>query len=413
MHTKMNKARGPLIMDNPEHQKIVDSLGAAADSRRRFLKAAMTAGAAVSAGGLMLPRFAHAVAPEIAYPLGKKPVANDIQGAIKFWLAELSKAAPDTGSDVRLSAAEKSELKSMKLTVGHTWYGLFVPAVAGWNRFWGADVDEWAAKKVVYDVQGKPERDVAGVQLMLEQKTPIVGTLAVDWVVMSEAMRKLHAADVPSTSVITPSSAYFPTTSTIMSDQVENARSLVLPMAKRLRAEGNKEADVVLLTAKSPAFYDVTRNKGFYEGIKSDEVQQVCKMKVVAERPVATGTQDAQAVTASILQQFPKVKCIAALGHWFAGSSAAIRDAGRKDVFVIAFDLDQATAADLLTGGWPVHTTYSLPIAQSSHRDADIMGKILLGKKVPLLVKTIGTTTTPENVAEAWAHDWNGEKPPF
>jgi ABC-type sugar transport system substrate-binding protein len=231
--------------------------------------------------------------------------------------------------------------------------------------------------------------------------------------VMSEAMRKLHAATVPSTSVITPSSAYFPTTSTIMSDQVENARSLVLPMAKRLRAEGNKEADVVLLTAKSPAFYDVTRNKGFYEGIKSDEVQQVCKMKVVAERPVATGTQDAQAVTASILQQFPKVKCIAALGHWFAGSSAAIRDVGRKDVFVIAFDLDQATAADLLTGGWPVHTTYSLPIAQSSHRDADIMGKILLGKKVPLLVKTIGTTTTPENVAEAWAHDWNGEKPPF
>lgn len=412
MHTRMNKARVRPILDNPEHQKIIDTLGAIADGRRRFMRAAM-AGAAMSAGGLMLPRFAHAVAPEVAYPLGKKPIASDIQGAIKFWLAELARAAPDTGSDVKLTAAEKAELKAMKLTVGHTWYGLFVPAVAGWNRFWGADVDEWAAKKVVYDVQGKPERDIAGVQLMVEQKMSIVGTLAVDWVVMSEAMRKLHGANVPSTSVITPSSAYLPTTSTIMSDQVENARSLVLPMAKRLRAEGNKECDVVLLTAKSPAFYDVTRNKGFYEGIKSDEVQQVCKMKVVAERPVATGTQDAQAVTASILQQFPNVKCIAALGHWFAGSSAAIRDAGRKDVFVIAFDLDQATAADLLTGGWPVYTTYSLPIAQSSHRDADIMGKILLGKKVPLLVKTIGTTTTPENVAEAWAHDWNGEKPPF
>ena len=412
MYSKMSKAQARRIMDNPEHQKIIDSLGAAEESRRRFMRAAV-AGAAMSAGGLMLPRLSQAVAPEIAYPLGKKPIASDIQGAIKFWLAELAKAAPDTGAEVKLTAAEKSELKAMKLTVGHTWYGLFVPAVAGWNRFWGAYVDEWAAKKVVYDVQGKPERDVAGVQLMLEQKIPIVGTLAVDWVVMSEAMRKLHAANVPSTSVITPSSAYFPTTSTIMSDQVENARSLVLPMAKRLRAEGNKECDVVLLTAKSPAFYDVTRNKGFYEGIKSDEVQQVCKMKVVAERPVATGTQDAQAVTSSILQQFPNVKCIAALGHWFAGASAAIRDAGRKDVFVIAFDLDQATAADLLTGGWPVYTTYSLPIAQSSHRDADIMGKILLGKKVPLLVKTIGTTTTPENVAEAWAHDWNGEKPPF
>ncbi len=411
MFTRMNLANYRPEFDNPQHQEIFDALGEIAIARRRFLKAA----AAVSAGGLMLPRLAQAIAvpPEVAYPLGTKQIAPDIQGAIKFWLTELSKAAPDTGAEVRLTAEEKAQLKAMKPTVGHTWYGLFVPAVAGWNRFWGADVDQWAAKKVVYDVQGKPERDVAGVQLMLEQKVPIVGTLAVDWVVMSEAMRKLHAANAPSTSVITPSSAYFPTTSTIMSDQVENARSLVLPMAKRLRAEGNKEADVVLLTAKSPAFYDVTRNKGFYEGIKSDEVQQVCKMKVVAERPVATGTQDAQAVTASILQQFPNVKCIAALGHWFAGSSAAIRDAGRKDVFVIAFDLDQATAADLLTGGWPVYTTYSLPIAQSSHRDADIMGKLLLGKKVPLLVKTIGTTTTPENVAEAWAHDWNGEKPPF
>lgn len=412
MYTKINTSRGRPIMDNPEHQKIVDSLGAIAESRRRFMRAVM-AGAAMSAGGLMLPRLAQGVAPEIAYPLGKKPIAGDIQGAIKFWLNELSHAAPDTGSDVKLTAAEKSELKAMKLTVGHTWYGLFVPAVAGWNRFWGAEVDQWAAKKVVYDVQGKPERDVAGVQLMLEQKVLIVGTLAVDWVVMSEAMRKLHAANVPSTSVITPSSAYFPTTSTIMSDQVENARSLVLPMAKRLRAEGVKECEVVLLTAKSPAFYDVTRNKGFYEGIKSDEVQQLCKMKVVAERPVATGTQDAQAATSAILQQFPKVKVIAALGHWFAGASAAIRDAGRKDVFVIAFDLDQATAADLLTGGWPVNVTYSLPIAQSSHADAAIMGKILLGKKVPLLVKTIGTTTTSENVAEAWAHDWNGEKPTF
>lgn len=411
MSEKMRKMPGHLIMDNPEHQKIIDSLGAAERSRRQFMK--MAAAMSAMGGSILLPRFAQAVSPEIAYPLGKKPIAPDIQGAIEFWLKELDNAAPDTGDYAKLTDAEKSQLKAMKLTVGHTWYGLFVPAVAGWNRFWGAAVDEWAAKKVVYDVQGKPERDVAGVQLMIEQKIPIVGTLAVDWVVMSEAMRKLHAANVPSTSTITPSSAFFPTTSTIMSDQVENARSLVLPMAKRLRAEGYKEADVVLLTAKSPAFYDVTRNKGFYEGIKSDAVQQICKMKVVAERPVATGTQDAQAVTASILQQFPNVKCIAALGHWFAGSSAAIRDAGRKDVFVIAFDLDQAVAADLLTGGWPVYTTYSLPIAQTAHADAAIMGKIMLGKKVPLMVKTIGTTTTPENVVEAWAHDWNGEKPNF
>ena len=40
-------------------------------------------------------------------------------------------------------------------------------------------------------------------------------------------------------------------------------------------------------------------------------------------------------------------------------------------------------------------------------------GRLLLASKVPLLVKTIGTTTTSENVAEAWGHDWNGEMPTF
>ena len=78
-----------------------------------------------------------------------------------------------------------------------------------------------------------------------------------------------------------------------------------------------------------------------------------------------------------------------------------------------AFDLDGGTAADLLTGGWPVHVTYSIPIAQSAIADANLMGKIMLGNRVPLMVNSYGTVTTSDNVAEAWAHDWNGEELPF
>ena len=55
----------------------------------------------------------------------------------------------------------------------------------------------------------------------------------------------------------------------------------------------------------------------------------------------------------------------------------------------------------------------SLPIAQSGIADANVMGKILLGKSVPLVVKPRGTVTTPDNVAEAWAHDWGGEELPW
>jgi predicted dinucleotide-binding enzyme len=383
-----------------------------APHRRRFLQqTALTGAMALTIGRLA---GARANAAEMnPYPMGTKPIADNIEGAVKFWLDAMKDAAPDNSSDVVLTAGEIAELKSMKPKVGHTWYGFFVPAIEGWNRFWEKGVSEWAASHTSFDVQGKPDRDIAGVQLMIQQQIPVIGTLAVDWVVFSEAMRKMHEANVASTSVVAPSSAYFPTTSTIMPDQTQNARDLVMPIAKKLAAEGIKEADIVLLTIKTPAFFDIARTIGFKEGVKSPEVQAVCKLNIVAEKPVAAGVEEAQAATAAALQQYPKAHVIAALGHWYAGASAAIRDAGRKDVWVIAFDLDKGTAADLLTGGWPVYATYSLPIAQTGRADANVMGKILLGKRVPLIVKTVGTVTTPENVDKSWAANWGGEKIPF
>jgi hypothetical protein len=382
-------------------------------NRRRFLSSAAIAGSALAfSGGLDFGR-ARAAGAIQAYPFGTDPVADTIEGAVKFWLDAMKDAAADDSPDVVLTADEVAELKAMGPKVGHTWYGFFVPAIAGWNRFWEAEVGQWAAEKTVFDVQGKADRDIAGIELMIQQKIPVVGTLAVDWVVFSQAMQKLHAANVASTSVVAPSSAYFPTTSTIMPDQTENARDLVMPMAQKLRGEGYAEADVVMLTVSSPAFFDIARTIGFKQGLALPEVQAVCKMNLVAEQSVAPGTEDAQAATAAALQQYPNAHVVAALGHWYAGASAAIRDAGRQDVWVVAFDLDEGTAVDLLSGGWPVHVTYSLPIAQSGRADAHVMGKILLGKRVPLIVKTTGTVTTPDNVAEAWANDWGGEKLPF
>ncbi len=382
-------------------------------NRRRFLQqTALTGAMAVTMGQLSLggAMAAPAIDP---YPFGTKPVADNIEGAVKFWLDAMKDAAPDTSSDVVLTADEISELKAMKPKVGHTWYGFFVPAIEGWNRFWEKGVSEWAGSHTSFDVQGKPDRDIAGIQLMIQQQIAVVGTLAVDWVVFSEAMRKLHDAKIASTSVVAPSSAYFPTTSTIMPDQTQNARDLVLPIAKKLAAEGIKEADIVLLTVKTPAFFDIARTIGFKDGVKSPEVQALCKLNLVAEKQVAAGVEESQAATAAALQQYPKAHVIAALGHWYAGASAAIRDAGRKDVWVVAFDLDKGTATDLLTGGWPVYVTYSLPIAQTGRADANVMGKILLGKRVPLIVKTVGTVTTPDNVAQSWLDNWGGEKIPF
>lgn len=404
---------GEPILKNPYHRDVVRSLARAALTRRSFLSGVTSITALGALGGSLLAPRMGAAADPVYYPYGTDPIAADIQAAIDFWVDQLMNAVPNDHPDVVLTDDEIADLRSRNLTVGHTWYGLFVPAVAGWDRFWQQEVKKWAGNVVTYDVQGKPERDIAGVQLMIDQGIPIIGSLSVDWIVMGEAMRKMHAANVASVSVAGPASAYYPTTSTCEGNQMEGGRGLVLPMAKKLASEGIRETGVVMLPAKSPAYYDVVRTIGFLQGLEDPEVQEYCKMTLVAEMPVATGTEEALAATAAALRQHPNVHAICAMGHWFAGASAAIRDAGREDVWIMAFDLDQATGIDLLTGGWPTYVTYSLPIAQSSIADANVMGKILLGKKVPTMVNSFGTVTTPENVAEAWAHDWNGEELPF
>ena len=398
---------------NSDGRRIVASIFNARMTRRRLLANVSLGASAIAMYGALGPARVRAVSPVQTYPQRTDPIADSIEGAIQFWLDAMQDAVPDDSSDVVLSADEIAELKAMAPRVGHSWYGFFVPAIVGWNRFWEESVDQWAMEKIVFDVQGKSERDIAAVDLMIQQNVSVIGTLAVDWVVFSEAMRKMHAANVASTSVVAPSSAYFPTTSTIMPDQTENARDLVMPMARKLRDEGIIETDVVLLSISSPTFFDIARTKGFKEGLALPEVREVCKMTLVVEKSVAPGVEDAQAATTAALQQYPNAHVIAALGHWYAGASAAIRDTGRQDAWVIAFDLDEGTAIDLLTGGWPVHVTYSLPIAQSGRADANVMGKILLGNPVPLIVKTVGTVTIADNVEAAWANDWGGEDMPF
>lgn len=385
-------------------------------SRRRVLGQTLLYGTALSAAGagLFRPDIANAASLKInAYPFGTKPVASNIQGAIKFWLDATNDAVPSDSPDVVLTDAEIKQLRSMGVTVGHTWYGFFVPTVAGWNKFWKASVDTWAKRTLIYNVDGKPQRDISGIKLMIDQHVPVVGTLAVDWVEFSAAMRMMHSSNTASTSVVAPSSAYYPTTSTIMPDQVEDYRALVLPMAKKLRSEGIKEADVLLLTVKYPAYFDVARLIGIKQGLSSPEVNSICKMRIIGQKPVGLSTSEGESVTSSAMLQFPKLHVVIGLGPIYIGAAAAIRNAGRKDVWIIASDLDAGVGANLVNGGWPVYVTYSLPIVETGIADANVMGKILLGKKVPLIVRTKGTVTTPENVNEAWKKDWGNTKRPF
>ena len=225
-------------------------------------------------------------------------------------------------------------------------------------------------------------------------------------------MQLLHAAKVATIGLATSPSAYYPPTCTCMMDNVSEYRKLVMPAARLLRSKGYSKVDAVWLIEARPSWFSISRQIGFKQGLDDPKVQEICKINIVETKPVLEEA-DTRAAAAAALQRHPNLHLFIILAHQYAGAVAAIKNAGRQDIWVVASDLDEGTANSLLHGGWPVLITYSLPISGSGNADANVMGKILLGKRVPLIVLSKGTVVTSANVKEAYAHDWGGELLPW
>lgn len=344
---------------------------------------------------------------------GTNAIADNPDDAIKWWLARMKDSSvPDTDPAARLTDAEIAKLKAMGPKVGHSWYDLAIPAVAGWNEFWKAGVSKWAGDVQVYDNQAKPERMLLGTEFQINQGIKVAGSLAFDWILFGKSMKRFHAANVATTSVATSPSAYYPPTAVCMGNDVAEFKKLVMPIAQFFRKKGFNSIDAVWLVEAHPSWFSISRQTGFQQGLDDPEVQKVCKINVVDTKPVLEN-DDTQAASEAALQQHPNIKLFIMLAHQYAGAAAAVRSAGRNDVYVAASDLDEGTASSLLHGDWPILITYSLPISGSGYADANIMGKILLGEKVPLIIVSQGTITTTANVKEAYAKDWGGTQIPW
>lgn len=349
------------------------------------------------------------------YPFkwGTNPIAENPDDAIKWWLARMKDSAvADTDPSVVLTADEINQLKAMKPKVGHSWYDLAIPALGGWNSFWKRGVSQWAGDILVYDNQSKPERMLLGSEFLINRGVHVAGSLSFDWILFGESMKRFHAAKVATTSIATSPSAYFPPTCTCMGDDVAEFAKLAMPIAKFFQSKGFKEVEAVWLVEAHPSWFSISRQTGFQQGLNDPKVQEVCRIKVVDTKPVLEN-EDTQAAAEAALQQHPNLHLFIMLAHQYVGAAAAVRSAGRRDVWVAASDLDEGTATSLLHGGWPIMITYSLPIAGSGLAEANVMGKILLGKNVPLVAVSEGTITTSANVKEAYAKDWGGAKIPW
>jgi ABC-type sugar transport system substrate-binding protein len=347
------------------------------------------------------------------YPNGTDPIAGNPDDAIQWWLKRVKEAgAPDDAPEVLLTEAEKKQLKEMNPRTGHAWYNLSVPAIKGWSDFWIKGVADWSKKPVTYDFQAKPERQALGTDFLINQGVIVAGAMAFDWVLFGDSMKKFHKARVATTSVVAPSSAYYPMTSVCMDDEAAEFEAMAKPTAEFLRSKGYSEVKAVWLVEKSPSWFSISRQLGFKKGIEDPAVQAICKINVVDTKPVGENS-DAQAAAEAALQEHPDIHLFIMLAHQYTGAAAAVRGRGRKDVWVVASDLDEGTATSLLNGSWPIALTYSLPIAQNSFADANVTGKLLLGKQVPPVVLSRGTITTAQNVKEAYAKHWGGQSLPW
>lgn len=347
------------------------------------------------------------------FPWGTDPIASTPEEAIEWWLARMKDSAvSDADPSVVLTDAEVAELKAMAPKVGHSWYDLAIPAVAGWNDFWKEGVSRWAGEVLVYDNQAKPERMLLGTEFLINEGVKVAGSLAFDWILFGESMKRFHEANVATTSIATSPSAYYPPTCVCMGDDVKEFRKLVRPIAQFFRDQGFEEINAVWLVEAHPSWFSISRQRGFQEGLDDPENQAICRINIVDTKPVLEN-DDTQAAAEAALQQHPDIKLFIMLAHQYVGAAAAVRSAQRRDVYVAASDLDEGTASSLLRGNWPILITYSLPISGSGYADANVMGKILLGRRVPLIVVSEGTIVTTENVREAYAKDWGGREIPF
>ncbi len=410
--------------DERRFDRLVAALQTGRIDRREFFRKGALLGASlttvVQVLNFVAPKAEAAPATQFPpnwdpYPFkwGMDPIASTPDEAIKWWLARFKDSGvPDDDPSTRLNDDEIKQLKEIKPPVGHAWYDLTIPAVAGWNDFWKKGVSQWAGDVTVYDNQSKPDRMLLGTEFLINKGLIVAGSLAFDWILFGELMKRFHDAKVATTAVAAAPSAYYPVTCVCSGDDVAEMSKLAMPVAQFFRNKGFKEIDAVWLVEAHPSWFSTARQTGMKNGLDDPKVADVCKINIIDTKPVLEN-EDAQAAAEAALQQHPNIKLFIMLGHQYTGAAAALRSANRRDVWVAACDLDEGTATSLLHGGWPVMITYSLPISEAGTADANIMGKILLGKRVPMICVSKGTVTTAENVKEAYAKDWGGRELPW
>ena len=141
--------------------------------------------------------------------------------------------------------------------------------------------------------------------------------------------------------------------------------------------------------------------------IRSTMIRQVLKLypaiEIVEDITVKVPgqLQDARDRTAAMLGKYPKLKAVwTAFDDIALGANTAIKEAGRKDVFVASID-GVPTALDAIRNGDPLAATCFNDQALIMRSGVSLAARLIKGEKVPLTTLQDSPLVTSDNVPPA------------
>ncbi len=280
-----------------------------------------------------------------------------------------------------------------------TWYN----ALTGGARdaFAELGIEVVAETEAAFD----PARQATDVETTLALQPDIILSLPVDPVAGAQAFRPAVDAGVKLVFVDNGVDGYAPGTdyvAVVTGDHFGMGKAAAQLMSDAL--DGDGKIGVIYHDA---VFY-VTNNRDRYFQAAIEQLHP--GIEIVASQGFAEEGRT-QEIAAAMLAQNPEIEGIyVAWSSAAQGVIAALREAGRDDVRVVAYDLDATNDLDMAACGNMYGVALDRPY-EEGRTMALLAAHALLGNPVPSFVTVPVATGTRDTIAQVWQENVNAEPP--
>ena len=250
-----------------------------------------------------------------------------------------------------------------------------------------------------------PARQATDIETALARKPDIILTLPVDPVAGATAFRP--AVDGGAKLVFVDNGVDGYTAGTDYVSIVTGDHFAMGKAAAQLMADALGDSGKIGYIYHDAVFY-VTNNRDRY--FKAAIEQQHPGIEIVAEQGF-TDEASTQEIAAAMLTQHPDLTGIyVAWSSAAQGVIAALREAGRPDVKVVAYDLDATNDLDMARCGNMYGVALDRPYLEG--RTMALLGAhAILGNEAPAFVTVPVETETRDSIAAVWQDNVNAAPP--